>query len=148
MGKVYAVAEVRLNDVAPGKLSRAVVWGYTAMPVDVFSCGVALFILAFQAPPWKNAIHTDVGFHYITRALQPDGDTGFTRGLAPNDHDVARAIGQLLQKWHKNPLSPLAMALLARMIHYDPSRRPTVPDCLADAWFAPIAGVDVPTHRP
>jgi len=137
-----------IADVVPGMFSRAVLWGYTVMPVDIFACGVALFILAFQAPPWKCAQVTDKIFKYITMALESDSETGFTRGLAPNDHDIANKIRILVQSWGKNHLSPEAMALLASMIHPDPSRRPTVQECLVDPWFAPMPSVDVPTHPP
>jgi len=143
------MTEVLLKaDVVPGRASRAVIWGYTVMPVDVFSCGVALFILAFKAPPWEKAIPRDARFNFITGALEPDRVAGLSNGLAPNGYDIASAIGIMVRGWHRIPLSPSAMALLASMIHYDPSKRPAVQDCLADSWFAPMAGMDVPTHRP
>jgi len=131
------IVEVLLKaDVVPGRPSRAVVWGYTAMPADIFSCGVVLFMLAFMAPPWKKALPSDACFNLITGALEA------------SSHDVACAIRKMVQSWHKNPLSPSAMTLLASMICYDPSKRPTVQECLADPWFTAMAGMDVPTHRP
>jgi len=144
------IAEVLLTaDVFPGRLSRGVIWGYTVKPVDVFACGVAFFILSFRAPPWKHAVPVDEGFKFLIRACVPDRETVFSRGMTPSDHDIARAMERMLRTvWNRATLSPSAMALLASMIQHDPSRRPTVQDCLADLWFAPMADVDVPTHQP
>lgn len=132
------LAEVRLKEpVAMGgdqKLWRAVVWGYEVMPVDVFACGVGLFILAFKCPPWKNASHPDKAFSYICNPL------------ATGRHDSEGAIRRTLQHWGKAPLSPPAMQMLAAMLSWDPSKRPTVQDCLEARCFAPMAGVEVPRH--
>lgn len=124
------LCEVRLpNNAVPGQPCAAAVWGYTVPPLDVFSCGVALFILAWKAPPWKMALLSDPGFAFI----HTNGDG---------------AIGRLVQSWGRTALAPAAMQLLARMLQTDPKRRPAVEECLASPWFEQMADQHVPTHQP
>jgi len=131
LAQVRLITPVRVDDQ---ELWRAVVWGYEVMPLDVFACGVSLFILAFKAPPWTQAVLADQSFNYICRPL------------APGRHDSEGALRNMLQGWKREPLPPSAMQMLAAMLSWDPSRRPTVQDCLQARWFASMAGVEVPRH--
>lgn len=121
------LAEVCLpSDVVPQEPCMATLWGYTVPPLDVFSCGVALFILSWKAPPWKMALLSDPGFNYLARG--------------------GGAIGRMVTSWQRPLLSPAAMDLLASMLLMDPARRPSVQECLGSPWFNPMAGTPVPTH--
>jgi len=122
--------EVRLPvGAVPGQLCPADLVGYEAVPLDVFSCGVCLFILAFKAPPWKMAMLSDPGFHWI-----------MSNGPG--------ALGAMVARWGRPPLADEAMSMLNGTMQMDPARRPSIEECLKNAWFAPMAGVAVPTHRP
>lgn len=123
--------QVRLPpDFKENEVCSADLWGYAAGPLDVFSCGVALFILAFKAPPWKMAMLADPGFAWIM-------------GQQPN---VSKALEAMVKKWKRPPLAASAMEMLAETITMDPARRPSVEQCLQCEWFAPMAGVKVPVH--
>eukprot|EP00930_Biecheleria_cincta_P074184 TRINITY_DN61387_c0_g1_i1.p1 TRINITY_DN61387_c0_g1~~TRINITY_DN61387_c0_g1_i1.p1 ORF type:complete len:553 (-),score=66.21 TRINITY_DN61387_c0_g1_i1:11-1603(-) len=103
--------------VEPGQTASAELIGYTAAPVDVFSCGVAFFILHAQVPPWHNALLCDRSFAYV-----------YTKG--------AKA---LLEAWKKPP-PDAACALLNGMLQAAPFRgvRWTLQQCLAEIGRAHV----------
>lgn len=83
---------------------------YEAQPVDVFSCGVVLFVLHARCAPWKLALPCDARF-----VLSRD-----------------RGVGQLLPS---RPLTEGGMALLAGMLQPEPASRPSVEQALSSPWF-------------
>merc|ERR1719382_1796990 len=70
------------TDHEPEQAASAQLCGYTAAPVDLFSCGVVFFTLHTRAPPWQAALLQDRGFAFV-----------FQNGL-----------GAMLSAW-KKPLS-------------------------------------------
>mmetsp|Transcript_122649 Transcript_122649/g.381815 ORF Transcript_122649/g.381815 Transcript_122649/m.381815 type:complete len:464 (+) Transcript_122649:57-1448(+) len=115
------LCEVRVPaDAAPGQSCMAEVWGYAAPLADVFSCGVCLFMLAWQCPPWRHARLADPMFAFV-----------HGRG--------AGGLEALLHHWKKPLLSADAMAFLEQALQPDPAKRPSAADCLAAPWFAPLA---------
>jgi serine/threonine protein kinase len=123
------LAEVRLpQDAQPGLSCYAEVWGYTVPPADLFACGVCLFILSWQCPPWHKATLADHSFDY----LHGKGNQG---------------LDGLLQSWRKTPIAPAAMELLCGLLQADPAKRPSMDECLASPWFAEFHDQPVPTHN-
>ncbi|CAE8609158.1 unnamed protein product, partial [Polarella glacialis] len=123
------MCEVRLPDgVEPGKPCTAELFGYEVPPIDIFALGVCLFILAWRAPPWGRALVVDPSFAFI----HARGEGG---------------IPALLKHWQKSLFSEEAMLMLVKMVSPNPSLRPTAEECLAGAWFAPLYGLAVPSHR-
>lgn len=125
------LCEVRLPaDAVAGQACTAELWGYAVPPVDVFSSGICLFILAFQIPLWRRALLSDPHFSYV--------------------HSVGeRGIEMLLKHWDMKPrLSSEGMRLLTGMLQTQPSKRMTLNECLASPWFDALAGSPVPLHAP
>jgi len=115
------LCEVRVPaDAAPGQSCMAEVWGYAAPLADVFSCGVCLFMLAWQCPPWRHARLADPMFAFV-----------HSRG--------AGGLEALLRHWDKPLLSGDAMAFLAEVLQPDPTKRPSAEACLVGSWLAPLA---------
>lgn len=115
------LCEVRLplNSVA-GEACKAAVWGYTAMPVDIFAAGMAICILCCGFPIWQRALLADSTFAYV--------------------HNLGnKGLPMLLQRWQK-PLPPAgAVELLTSMLQTAaPSNRPSASDCLASTWFSSL----------
>ncbi|CAK9062387.1 Serine/threonine-protein kinase nak1 (N-rich kinase 1) [Durusdinium trenchii] len=97
------LCEVQMpHGVVPGQPCDAELAGYEAPPLDIFSCGVCLFILAWRLPPWSQALRSDPSFQYIQ----------------------AHGIPQLLTHWRQRLLSAEAMNLLNQMVRCsaDPRR--------------------------
>lgn len=110
------LCEVRFGGGAvPGMNSPAEPFGYKAAPCDTFACGVCLFILYTQLPPWRAAVLGDDLFAYV------------------HNQGVAR----LLQAWKRPLLPPLAMELLCGLIRANPAERTTLEQAVASPWFAP-----------
>eukprot|EP00747_Dinoflagellata_sp_TGD_P165081 gnl/TRDRNA2_/TRDRNA2_185901_c0_seq1.p1 gnl/TRDRNA2_/TRDRNA2_185901_c0~~gnl/TRDRNA2_/TRDRNA2_185901_c0_seq1.p1 ORF type:complete len:676 (+),score=86.49 gnl/TRDRNA2_/TRDRNA2_185901_c0_seq1:83-2110(+) len=109
---------------APSHQCVAEPWGYTVPPVDIFACGVCLFIMIAKMPPWRQATMSDSHFMWAHR------------------REDATA---LLRGWKKN-ISEEAGDLLGSMLSSDPRKRPTVDACLKHLWFAPLRDVRVPVH--
>lgn len=109
------------SSAVPGKLCSAEHWGYTVPPVDVFACGVCLFIMATGGPPWNQASLGDSIFVWV----QQEG------------------ITELAKRW-KKPLPPCADKLLAAMLQSEPSKRLSVEQCLSHQWFDPMRNTVVP----
>jgi serine/threonine protein kinase len=97
--------------------------GYVVAPADMFACGVCLFILHTQNPPWKFALPSDPSFAYIARS----------------------GVDKLLQAWKKPLLNDHAMQLLQNLLLVDPRQRCKVAEALGKSWFADLGGPgDVP----
>jgi len=111
------------KDLVPGQSCQAEPWGYTVAPVDVFACGVCLFVMTTGAPPWRQAMLCDPHFAWVH----------------------SQGIVELLKAWNKS-LPPAAEDLLVSMLRSDPTRRPSVDTCLAHSWFEPLRCMPVPTH--
>jgi len=111
------LCEVRFPPEAePGRRCMADVWGYTAQPADIFACGVCLFVLAWQCPPWGKAVLADAIFSFV-----------HARGTG--------GLKALLEHWGRPLLTPEAMQLLSQSLHTEPAQRPTAATCLSSAWF-------------
>jgi len=121
------LCEVRFPpDALPGKPCTAEVWGYKAQPADIFACGVCLFVLAWQCPPWGKAVLADAIFAYA-----------HTRGTG--------GVEALLRHWNRPLLAPETMQLLSQTLHFEPAQRPTAATCLSSSWFdnlAPVSTAD------
>jgi serine/threonine protein kinase len=118
------ICDVRLPASAvPGQPCSAEPWGYVVPPVDIFACGVCLFIMATGMPPWRNANLSDPHFTWVHQC----------------------GISQLLKHW-KKPLPEAADELLTAMVRSVPSRRPSAQQCLSHRWFEPMRGTDLPIH--
>lgn len=102
------------DNATPGQMSEATLSGYPVAPVDVFACGVAMFILHAQVQPWKQALMAIPNFKWV----------------------YANGIQALLQAWNKPALSNDASQLLSGMLHVYSAHRWTIQDCLASPWFA------------
>lgn len=123
------LCEVRLpQDMVPGAACNADVWGYAAVPADIFALGVCMFIMAFRCPPWQRARLNDRFFAQLY-------NSSFT------------GVETLLESWGKEPLSAEAMLLMARMMQTNPPRRPCAQDCVNYKWFAEMADRVVPLHE-
>ncbi|CAK9003200.1 unnamed protein product [Durusdinium trenchii] len=119
------LCEVQMpHGVVPGQPCDAELAGYEAPPLDIFSCGVCLFILAWRLPPWSQALRSDPSFQYIQ----------------------AHGIPQLLTHWRQRLLSAEAMNLLNQMVHTNPQHRFSVDQCLASDWLVGL-GNEVPVHN-
>jgi len=88
-------------------------WGYMVPPVDVFSCGVCLFIMAGGFPPWLEAKPSDPHFTFVEK----------------------HGIAALLQQYGKQ-MQPATLDLIALMVKANPTQRVTVAECLAHQVFA------------
>lgn len=115
------LCEVKVPDEAkPGSSCDADLMGYTVPPVDVFACGVCLFILCLGFPPWGNAMLSDPHFAHFFR----QGDKG---------------VPDTLQRYSKAPLTANLEQLLVGMLRADPSLRPDVEECLSSSWIQKVA---------
>jgi serine/threonine protein kinase len=115
------LCEVNIPDEAkPGTSCDADLMGYTVPPVDVFACGVCLFILCLGVPPWGQAMLSDPHFAHFHR----QGENG---------------VPDFMRRYSKSPLSPSLMQLLVEMMRTDPSMRPTVEECLSNSWIQKVA---------
>lgn len=111
------LCEVRLpSHAAPGqKVCKADVWGYATGPADVWSLGVCFFILAFQCPPWNQAMLDDDAFAYVHAFGADSVDCG---------------LEAVLKSWGKQPLSKESMQFLKDVLNPDPALRPSAYECL------------------
>lgn len=115
------LCEVKVPDGAePGSSCDADLMGYMVPPVDVFACGVCMFILCLGFPPWGHAMLSDQHFAHFYR----QGDKG---------------IPDTIQRYSKSPLSTNLVQLLVEMMRTDPSLRPNVQECLSSSWIQNVA---------
>jgi len=118
------LCEVLLPPTAvPGKVCAAEPWGYAVTPIDVFACGVCMFIMATGMPPWRQANLADQHFAWVHQC----------------------SIAHLLKAW-KKPLPASASELMSAMVQSDPTKRPSAQECLSHSWFSPLADTEVPVH--
>eukprot|EP00747_Dinoflagellata_sp_TGD_P163815 gnl/TRDRNA2_/TRDRNA2_182918_c0_seq1.p1 gnl/TRDRNA2_/TRDRNA2_182918_c0~~gnl/TRDRNA2_/TRDRNA2_182918_c0_seq1.p1 ORF type:complete len:504 (-),score=54.37 gnl/TRDRNA2_/TRDRNA2_182918_c0_seq1:264-1775(-) len=119
------ICDVLLPEGAvPGQRCNAEPRGYAVEPVDIFACGVTLFILATGVPPWRAACLSDTLFRWVH----------------------ARNAADLVASWGYS-LPPDAGNLLSAMMRSDPTGRPSITSCLAHPWFAPFHDQLVPVHE-
>lgn len=120
-----ALCEVLLPSMAvPGQICTAEPWGYAVAPVDVFACGVCIFIMATGMPPWRQANLRDPHFAWVHQC----------------------GISQLVKAW-KKVMPPAADELMAAMVQSDPTRRPSSEQCLSHRWFDELSSTAVPIHH-
>jgi len=113
------------SNAVPGQPCIAEPWGYAVSPVDIFACGVCLFIMTTGMPPWRNANLSDPHFTWVHQC----------------------GISQLLKHWQK-PLPADADDLLTAMVHSVPTSRPSAQQCLSHRWFEPMREAQLPVHSP
>lgn len=101
-----------------GELSVCDPCGYQVGPLDLFACGVVLFILRTQAPPWEVALPSCRLFRFI----------------------CSSGCAALWRHWGKRPLSPNGMKLLEGLIRPFPTLRLSRQQCLSHDWFADLDG--------
>jgi len=132
MAKVHHnfLCEVRLKEnMVPGQACAADVWGYGALPSDVFSMGICMFILAFQCPAWECARLSN---RFFALYYNSEGD---------------RLDALRCEFGKPNVLSTEAMHILSEMLQVEPQKRPSASTCLQHPWFADIAKQHLPrTH--
>lgn len=97
----------------PGALSTCAPCGFHASPVDLFACGVVLFVLFSRQPPWQKALLSDSGFHLA-----------FFGGIA-----------SLWQSLDIGLLSAPGMAVLTSLMSPCPPVRFSAQRCLDHPWF-------------
>merc|ERR1712139_278630 len=103
---------------SPGATCHADVWGYAAVPADVFAVGVCLFILAFQCPPWERAKLTNRLFAHFHK-------------------DEEGSLESSLKMWRRDDwLSPQGKQAISSMLRANPVKRPCAESALNHSWFA------------
>lgn len=113
-----------------GRSCDASLMGYRADLADMFATGVAMFILAFTAPPWARAALNDQSFAWIY-------------GQGPG------GIPALLRHWGRPSLSDNAMDLMCSLMNVrNCAARPSAQEALAHPWLADLAAEVVPLHPP
>jgi len=115
-GGYFCEVKLPMNAV-PGKACQAEVWGYAAIPADMFASGMCIFMLLYQCPPWQRAQMGDSRFAFVKR----EGDKG---------------LEQLLRQWNKPLPSSDTMQLLTSLFNFDPSKRPSAMVALQSSWFS------------
>jgi len=108
-------------EMRPGQVCTVSPIGYAVAPIDVFACGVALFILYMKVPPWNNALQSDASFRFVR----------------------AEGLQGLLQHWCNTPARPMpepAMVdLLSGMLAFNPAERWGMERCRRSHWFSDLA---------
>jgi len=122
-----SLCEVLLPPTAvPGNVVAAEPWGYAVTPVDIFACGVCMFILAAGGmPPWREANLRDQHFAWVNQC----------------------GIVKLLKAW-KMSLSDEANQLLSGMVQSDPTKRPSAEQTLSHSWFSALSSEPLQVHGP
>jgi serine/threonine protein kinase len=111
------ICEVRLPlDVVPGKRCLAEVWGYSAIPADMFATGMCIFMLMYKCPPWQRAQMIDQRF-------------AFAHGKGE------KGLEELLLQWDKPIPSSENMQLLTSLLQTNPSKRPSASTSLGSSWL-------------
>lgn len=113
--------EVRFKPRAtPGSVCIAEPVGYEVAPMDMFACGVCLFVLDTQNPPWRMAVNADSLFKYIQQ----------------------HGLQALYQAWRKPLLPPEAMELMTGLLQAVATRRWTLQQALDSPWFSDFPAFD------
>lgn len=106
--------DVQFNvNAAPGTVGQAQPYGYVVAPCDAFACGVCMFILQTQQPPWRLATFNDKLFAYI----------------------LENGVQSIFQARRKNELSPAGMDVMGGLMSGWIAHRWGVEDALASPWF-------------
>ncbi|KAL8943345.1 MAG: hypothetical protein Q9216_001120 [Gyalolechia sp. 2 TL-2023] len=104
----YTAPEVAAGDPI---LSKKLEQGYRADLVDIWSCGVVLFVLLVGNTPWDEASQRSYEFlDYVTTKGRPDDDL-----------------------WNNLPIESLS--LLRGMMRVDPTQRFSLTDVRRHPWF-------------
>lgn len=105
--EVYPTTTSHSGQVIPSR--------YDPQSVDVFSCGVVLFMLLAGCPPWERAKPSDA--RYV--------------------HLMKHGSWSLLKLWHKEGMADRSVTqLIDRMLAFDPKARPSSASCLHHPWLA------------
>ncbi|RPB10489.1 Pkinase-domain-containing protein [Morchella conica CCBAS932] len=113
---------------------------YDARKLDVWSCAMVYFVLAFGGPLWHKANVNDSPQYgkYVESfekwtARHPDAE--MTKdGTYPRHYVLAS-------------LKPATKRLLFQMMHLDPTKRITIQEALADRWVQSIECCNVDDHN-
>lgn len=100
-------------DAVEGQPCVAQTMGYLVEPLDMFACGVAMFILHAQVPPWGMALPSDRSCAFIKH----------------------KGLEALWTAYKKPLLSRPAMELLRSLLDVNPATRATLQTCLESPWF-------------
>jgi len=109
--------------VLPNEACTAKPCGYAVPPVDVFACGVCLFVLATGSPPFRQATLSDPHFKWLH----------------------ANGVAKVVETW-RAPVAGEALDLLTWMLQPNPARRPTMKECLEHPWLAGLRSEPVPVR--
>lgn len=86
---------------------------YDGYAVDIWACGIILFILLTAVPPVEHASALDPRYRMIASGRLED----------------------LLNVWGMNHVTPLARDLLFRLLQTSPEARPTVQQIKTHPWI-------------
>ncbi|KAL7276518.1 hypothetical protein RUND412_000475 [Rhizina undulata] len=111
---------------------------YDARKLDVWSCAMVYFVLAFGGPLWHVATNESSQYRkYVDsfeKWLQKNPDGEMTRdGNYPRNNAFQQ-------------LKPNVKRLLYRMLHLDPSKRVTIQEVISDRWIQGIECCNVDEH--
>jgi serine/threonine protein kinase len=101
----------------PNYISPEVLRGgepFDGFAVDLWSCGVVLFIMLVGLPPWDVARVEDPRYRTVVRQ---------------------GGLERMLHSWHR-PVSPWAADLLQKMFREDPSERLSLAEVMCHPWVA------------
>jgi len=87
-------------------------------PIDLFACGVVLFILRTQAPQWQVALPSCRLFRFV----------------------CSNGCAALWRHWGKKPLTHSGMEFLQGLIRPFPAMRLSRQQCLTHDWLADLDG--------
>jgi len=100
----------------PSHPCQATVWGYEAVPADMFQVGICLFVMCSGMNPWRCATLSDECFRFVH---------------GHPDDGVFRLLAQLPAR----PMSDEAIQLLSSLLWGDPRQRPTMQLVIASSWL-------------
>lgn len=99
---------------------------YDPRCVDVFACGVCIFMMFVGCPPWKST--DDDSRYQVMRA---------------------HGLGHLLSLWgFQNKIPPDVLHLVEKMVSNNPRKRPNIDECLSHKAFKGFSYHYYPTLNP